>query len=114
MPLTFVQEIVILLSNKTRFTIYISNTQGTSDFEAELFLLEHANGLSKIRIKANHTSATSAFQEAINSVLNYLSKHSLAVQSIDSPCNAQFIDKAQQKTVLSGSGIHVVPTINGQ
>ncbi len=114
MPRTFVQEIVILLSNGKRFTVYISNTQGTPNFEAELFLLEQANGLQKIGISANHTSASSAFQEAINSVLSYLSKHSLTVQSVDSPCNALFIEKSPQTTVLSGSGIHVIPTVNGQ
>ncbi|MGA8148966.1 MAG: hypothetical protein WB870_15545 [Gallionellaceae bacterium] len=114
MPQTFVQEIDILLSNKTQFTIYVSNTVGTSDFEAELFLHENANSLSKVGIKANHRSGTFAFQEAINSVLSYLSKHSLEAQSVDSPCNAPFIDKLQQIKVLSESGINVDPTINGQ
>ncbi len=51
MPQTFVQETDIFLSNKTQFTIYVSNTVGTSDFEAELFLHENANGLSKSELK---------------------------------------------------------------
>jgi len=103
MPHTFAQEVVVSVSNAACFTLYISNMQGSS-----------GNSLSKVAIQLVHASPVSAFQEAIKSVAHYLGIHSLTVASIDSPCNAPFVNKAQQTSVLQSSGIHIVPTVNGQ
>jgi hypothetical protein len=111
---TFVQEVVVSVSNAACFTIYISNTLGSSNFEAEVFLRDSGNSLSKVAIQLVHASPVPAFQEAIKSVAHYLGIHSLTVASINSPCNAQFVNKSQQTTVLQSSGIHIVSTVNGQ
>jgi hypothetical protein len=108
MPHTFVQEVVVSVSNAACFT------RGSSNFEAEMFLRDSGNSLSNVAIQLVHASPVPAFQEAIKSVAHYLGIHSLTVASINSPCNAQFVNKSQQTTVLQSSGIHIVSTVNGQ
>jgi hypothetical protein len=105
---TFVQEVVVSVSNAACFT------RGSSNFEAEMFLRDSGNSLSNVAIQLVHASPVPAFQEAIMSVTHYFGIHSLTAASIDSPCKTQFVNKAQQTSVLQSRGIHIVPTVNGQ
>lgn len=114
MPQTFVQAIVVQLSNTVQFTIYIANTVGSSQYAVELLLSEPGNALLRVAVKSPHTAASMAFNEAITSIESYLKKHSQQVASINSPCNAPFIDKAEQSKVLKRHGIQTNPTVNGQ
>jgi hypothetical protein len=113
MPYTYLQEIVVALSNGHRFFVFIAKTQGQSTCEVSLLLFEQKSGLLKVDIGAMHETESMAFDAAITWIREYLSKHSCQVTSVDSPCNAPFIVPADQATVLRRHQINVTPTVNG-
>ena len=112
MSYTYVQEIAITVTDGSRFTVYISNTQGNTQFELEVLLRDPSSHLTTIEVPPVHASAEAAFNEAVVAVKHYLSKTETSVDTIDSPCNAPFIGKTEQASVLHSQGIGVAPTVN--
>lgn len=113
MSYTWIQEIVIVMSDDVRFIGHIMNTDGQSDFESETSIINQDLWMTRIGVKLNHASEVEAYEKIITSVLHYMKKESCTIKSIDNPCNAKYIDAAQQTNVLSTLNINVIPTING-
>lgn len=110
---TYVQEVIVTVSDGSRFTVYISNAQGSTQFGLEVFWRDPQFALSRVDVPVVHASAEVAFNEAIVAVKSYLSKVAANVLTIDSPCNDPFVKKPVQAAVLGRNGISVSLTVNG-
>lgn len=122
----YVQETIALAQDKTRFTIHISNEQGSPNYELEVLMRAAGSGQLASILGAGltwtvgvqpgpYSSADAAFQVAAAALGNFQKAHGgNAIVTVDNPCNADFIGAAPQETMLKQNGVNVNVTVNGK
>jgi len=110
---TYVQEVIVTVSDGSRFIVYISNAKGSPQFALEVYWRDPQFSLSRVDALEVHASAEAAFDAAIVVINSYLTKVSANMLTINSPCNDPFVKKLVQAKVLRRYGISVSPTVNG-
>lgn len=115
--MNYLQEIYFYANKGVQFTCHIISTNNTAPFSAESLTFDPAiNTLfsSLHPIGNQFQTANDAYQEIVNYIVKYSNARNLQVQKIDNPCNAPFINKADQQTIISSSNITATVLVNGK
>jgi hypothetical protein len=123
----YVQETIALARDNTRFTIHISNVQGTPDYELEIYMRAPTSGKLaslfgagltwSVNVKPGpYPSADAAFGVAAAALGNFQNARGggNAIVTVDNPCNADFVDAADQQAMLNQNGVNARVTVNGK
>lgn len=123
----YVQETIAVARDNTRFTIHISNAQGSPDWELEIYMRAPTTGKLASIFGAGHTwtvdvkpgpypSADAAFRVVAAALGNFQNAHGggNVIVTVDNPCNADFVAAATQEAMLKQSGVNARVTVNGR
>jgi hypothetical protein len=123
----YVQEVLALARDNTRFTIHVSNEPGSPEYELEIYMRAPTSGKlasifgSGLTWTVNvrpgpYPSADAAFGVVATALGNFQNAHGggNVIVSVDNPCNADFIGAAAQEAMLKQNGVNVHVTVNGK
>lgn len=115
--MNYLQEIYFYADKNVQFTCHIISTNNSAPFSAESLTYDPVVSplySSLHPIGNQYQTASQAYTEIVNYVSRYCSALSLQVQKIDNPCNAPFINKADQQAIINSSNISGTVLVNGQ
>jgi hypothetical protein len=113
----YLQEIYVYASSNVKFTCHITSSNNASPFSAEslTFDLSITAAYSSLHSLGNQfTFAKDAYEEIIKYCSKYSAAKKLIIYKIDNPCNAPFIDKAEQQKIVTSNNLDVSVLVNGQ
>lgn len=115
--MNYLQEIYFYADKNVQFTCHIISTNNSAPFSAESLTFDpvFSSLYSSLHPIGNqYQTAIEAYTQIVNFVSKYCSALNLKIQRIDNPCNAPFINKADQQTIINASNISGTVLVNGQ
>lgn len=111
--MTFVQEVRFKITNGEIVQCFLADHQGAFRGECEFPPSSPPHSKSVIRSDSAFPTSQECYEWIIDTVARYAGKRGAAIVEIDNPCNAPFINKADQQAVLSAKNIAAPVLVNG-
>jgi hypothetical protein len=115
--MNYLQEIYIYASNNVQFTCHIISTNSAAPFSAESLTFDPRINtvFSSLHPIGNQfQTAHDAYEGIIKYCVRYVTANNLQIDNINNPCNAPFIDKANQQSIVNQDNLNVTVLVNGQ
>ena len=108
-----IQEVRVKLDSGEDIECYLEDHQGAFGGECIFPPASPAQWKSLIRSVSAFPTSQECYEWIIDTVARYAGKRGAAIVEIDNPCNAPFINKADQQAVLSAKTIAAPVLVNG-
>jgi len=115
--MNYLQEVYIYANNNVQFTCHIISTNSAAPFSAESLTFDpqiDTVSSSFYPIGNQFQTAQDAYEEIIKYCVEYTTANNLQISSINNPCNAPFINKADQQSIVNQNSLSVTVLVNGQ
>ncbi len=115
--MNYLQEIYVHASNNVQFTCHIISINSVAPFSAESLTFDpQINTIfcSLHPIGIQYQTAQDAYDEIIKYCVKYATANNLKVSKVDNPCNAPFINKAEQQLIVNKNKLNITVLVNGQ
>jgi hypothetical protein len=115
--MNYLQEVRIETSKDIVFTCHIISTNNSAPFGAEVLIYDpRINTIfSSLHTIGSFNSAQDAYSEIIAFCQKYSGIAGVSINKIDNPCNAPFIDKQAQQSIVNKKGVSSATVlVNGQ
>jgi len=111
-----VQEVDIHTDKKVFLKVHLVRPYGSSVYSAEVIVYDSEYNppfSSIVSFPEKSQSAHDAYERALKWCREYAAKHSYKILRVNNPCNAEFLDKGTQQSILNKLNINVLVEVNG-
>jgi len=115
--MNYLQEVYVYASKNVQFTCHIISTNNAAPFSAESLTFDPQINtvFSSLHPIGNQfQTAQDAYEEIIKYCIKYATANNLQISKIDNPCNAPFINKADQQSIVNQNNLSVTVLVNGK
>lgn len=116
----YVQETIAVAKDDTRFTIHISNEEGSPHFALQMLMwnpndrvlasFSHGFPWTVAVPRGPYANAEAAFDAAATALGNYQTRKGGVIARVHNPCNTPFVSLEDQHRLLGQHGVVVQPT----
>ena len=111
------QEIVIRTDKSIFYHVHIEAPTGATHFKAEVFIYSlesYPRPIDGHRFPQQFNDANEAFTLSLKWVMGYSKKYDYIIESINNPCNCEFLSKDAQQVTVNEVGLKLPVLVNGK